>query len=76
MISFPRFVHSGSLTGFEIELIGALKKQPLTLKELSKLLGKKLSQITKYVTSLEQQGILISERSNEGRKTRLAYSMF
>lgn len=75
LISFPKFVYSGSLTDFEVSIVQALKDGDFSPNELAKKLDKQVPQVLRYLKGLEERGIVISEKLGKERMVRLAYKM-
>lgn len=76
-ITLPKFVSQEGTTDFEKDLMGEIsKKEEMTTKEISKNLGKSLPQILKYISSLEEKGLVKSRKEGQTRRVSLSSDIF
>src|SRR3989339_1085050 len=72
LVILPKFIYSGSLTDFELEMLRTINETPISTNELADKLGKQLPQILRYLNQLEEKGLVISEKNSKERKIRIA----
>ncbi len=72
LVSFPKFVSSGSLTDFERELLRTVKSE-MSTSRLANKMKKPLPQITRYVKKLEKKGLLKAYKEGKERKIRTSF---